>query len=166
MPTLALLFERVSGSQMYNFVVPFIPQNKYGFVKGTGAQDCGVTVAFIATQAENSQQECHIVSLDIKVAFDKIWWSGLLNHLWSIGVRQKAFSLMASYLSDRHLFVVANGRESSLYPVTARVPQGGVWSPMLFNLYVRHLPSQLHSYSLVNYADDSTLLKIIPTKES
>ena len=78
MPTLALLFERVIGSQMYNFVAPFIPQNQYGFVKGTGAQDCGTTVAFIVTQALNSRQECRIVSLDIKGAFDKIWWSDCL----------------------------------------------------------------------------------------
>ena len=50
-------------------------------MKGTGAQDCGATVAFVVTQALNSRQECRIVSLDIKAAFDKIWWSGLLNHL-------------------------------------------------------------------------------------
>ena len=89
----------------------------------------------------------------------------MLNHLWSIGVRQNVFSLLASYLSDRYLFVVANGQESSLYPVTAGVPQGGVWSTTLFNLYVRHLPSRLISCLLVSYADDSTLLKVIPTKD-
>ena len=64
------------------------------------------------------------------------------------------------------LFVVVNGQESSLYPVTTGVPQGGVWSSMLFNLYVHHFPSQLHSCSLVSYADDTTPLKIIPIKES
>ena len=57
----------------------------------TGAQDCGATIAFIATQAPNCQQECHIVSLDIKIAFDKIWWNGLPNHLQSIGLRQRIF---------------------------------------------------------------------------
>ena len=105
------------------------------------------------------------MSLDIKGAFDRIWWSGLLNHLWSIGFRQRAYSLMESYLSDRYLFVVANGQDSSLYPIMAGVPQGGVWSPMLFNLYVHNLPSQLKSCLLVSYADDSTLLKVIPTKD-
>ena len=64
------------------------------------------------------------------------------------------------YSSDCYLFVVANGKESSLYPVMTEVPQGGVWSPLLFNLYVRHLPSQLGSCLLVSYADDSTLLKV------
>ena len=44
MPTLALLFERVIGSQMYNFIVPFVPQNQYGFVKGMSAQDCSATM--------------------------------------------------------------------------------------------------------------------------
>ena len=53
MPTLALLFECVIGSQMYNFIASFIPQNQYGFVKGTGAQNCGTTIASTATQALN-----------------------------------------------------------------------------------------------------------------
>ena len=72
---------------------------------------------------------------------------------------------MESYLCNRYLFVVPNGQDSSLYLITAGVLQGGVWSPVLFNLYVRHLPSQLKSCLLVSYVDDSTLLKVIPTKD-
>ena len=91
------------------------------------------------------------MSLDIKGACDKIWWDGLLHHLWIMGIHQKA---LKSYLSNHYLFIVANGKESSLYLVMIGVPQGGVWSPLLFNLYVRHLPSQLESCLLVSYADD------------
>ena len=72
MPTLASLFECVIDSQLYNFLAPNIPQNQYGFLKGTGAQDCGATIAFSATQALNCLQEC-ILSLYTKGAFDKIW---------------------------------------------------------------------------------------------
>ena len=50
---------------------------------------------------------------------------------------------------------MANAKESSQYPIQAGVPQGAVWSPMLFNLYVRQLP-----------ADDSTLLKVVPSREA
>ena len=53
MPTLALLFEHVIGSQMYNFIASFIPQTQYGFMKGTGAQDSGAIIAFTVTQALN-----------------------------------------------------------------------------------------------------------------
>ena len=77
------------------FIAPLLFQNQYGFMKGTGAQNCGTTIAFTATQTLNHQQECRIVSLDIKGAFDKIWW---LSHFWSIGFRQKAYSLMESYV--------------------------------------------------------------------
>ena len=123
-------------------------------MKGTGVQDCGVTIAFTATQALNRRQEYRIVSLDIKGAFDKIWWNGLLSHLWSIGFCQKAYSSMESYLCNRCLFVVANGQNSSLYPIKAGAP-----------LYVRHFPSQLKCCLLVSYVGDSTLLKVIPTKD-
>ena len=166
LPTLALLFERVISSQLYNYITPFIPQSQYGFLKGTGAQDCGTVIALFATQALELRQECRVVSLDIKGAFDRIWWNGLLQHLSCIGVCGKAFALFRSYLSNRYLYVVANAKESSQYPIQAGVPQGAVWSPMLFNLYVRQLPLQVHHSLLVSYADDSTLLKIVPSREA
>ena len=36
-------------------------------------------------------------------------------------------------MSNRYLCVVANAKESSQYLIQAGVPQGAVWSPMLFN---------------------------------
>ena len=66
-------------------------------------------------------------------------------------------------MSNRYLY--ANAKESSKYPIQAGVPQGAVWSPMPFNLYVRQLPLQVHHSLLVSYADNSTLLKIVPLKE-
>ena len=63
--TLALLFERVISSQLYNCIMPFIPQSQYGFLKGSGAQDCGTTIALFATQALELRQECRVVSLKV-----------------------------------------------------------------------------------------------------
>ena len=50
LPTLALLFEREISSQLYNCITPFVPQNQFGFWKGTGAQDCGTAIALFAIQ--------------------------------------------------------------------------------------------------------------------
>ena len=52
------------------------------------------------------------------------------------------------------------------YLIQAGVPQGAVWSPMLFNLYVRQLPLQVRHCLLVSYVDDSTLLKVVPSREA
>jgi len=52
--------------------------------------------------------------------------NGLLQHLSCIGIRRKAFALFQSYLSNRYLYVVANGQESSQHPIQAGVLQGAV----------------------------------------
>ena len=65
-----------------------------------------------------------MVSLDIRGAFDCIWWNGLLQHLGCIS--SKGFALFQSYLSNKYLYVVANAKESSQYPIQAGVPQGAV----------------------------------------
>ena len=49
--------------------------------------------------------------------------------------------------------------------VSAGVPQDAVWSPLLFNLYIHFLPSVVQFSSVIGYADDHTLLKIIPLKQ-
>ena len=54
---------------------------------------------------------------------------------------------------------------SSVLTVSAGVPQGTIWSPLLFNLYIRLLPSVVKFSSIIGYADDHTLLKVIPLKE-
>ena len=53
---------------------------------------------------------------------------------------------------------------SDLYPVTAGVPQGAIWSPPLFNLYIRQLPTVVKHSLIVGYADDHTLLRVISDK--
>ena len=108
--------------------------------------------------------EARLVAIDIKGAFDSVWWRGLLAHLWSIGFCDKVFQLFESYLSNRFIRVVTPLESSDLYPVTAGVPQGAIWSPTLFNLYIRLLPTVVKHSLIVGYADDHTLLKIIPDK--
>ena len=64
------------------------------------------------------------------------------------------------------IYLTDISKEYSHYPIHAGVPQGAIWSPILFNLYVRQLPLQVHYCHIVSYADDSTLLKVVPSKEA
>jgi len=74
----------------------------------------------------------------------------------------KVYNLMCSYLSES---VVAHGDTSSRRLFTTGVPLGGIWSPLLFNLYTHHLSAQILHCDLFAYADDTTLIKVIPTKD-
>ena len=89
---------------------------------------------------------------DIKGAFNHVRWDGLLEHLWSIGCHGRVFHLFKS-LSDQYIRVVTPLDSSDLHPVSAGVPQGPVWSPLLFNLYIRLLPSIPKYCVVVGYAD-------------
>jgi hypothetical protein len=142
-----------------------MPDEQFGFVPGTGTADVGVILADEIAAALEAQEELRIVALDIRGAFDRVRWRGLLAHLHSVGIRGKAFALLKSYLSDRSFVVVTNGRESQLHQIHTGFPQGGIWSPLLFDLFIRKLPEEARHAAILYYADDITLVMRIPTGE-
>ena len=79
--------------------------------------------------------EARLVALDIKGAFDSVWWRGLLAHLWSIGFRDKVFQLFESYLSNRFIRVVTPLESSDLYPVLLAFLRG-LFGPLLYLIYI------------------------------
>ena len=57
------------------------------------------------------------MALYISKAFDRVWHAGLLHKLKSYGVSGQIFGLISSFLSNRRLHVVLNGKFSQEYPV-------------------------------------------------
>ena len=161
LPTLSRIFERLLALQLWRYIDPHIPREQFGFMRGSSTLDAGVSLASTITTAINQRAEARLVALDIKGAFDSVWWMDLLAHLWNISFRDKAFR---SYLSNRYIRVVTSLDSSHLCRVTTGVPQGDIWSPSLFNLYIRQLPTILKHSMVMGYADDHSLLKIIPDK--
>ena len=81
---------------------------------------------------------------------------GLLHKLKSYGISGQIFGLISSFLSNRQLRVVLDGKSSQEYPVNAGVPQGSILGPTLFLLYINDLPDEVICYIAI-YADDTTL---------
>ena len=50
-------------------------------MKGSSASDAGISLASTIITAINQRAEARLVALDIKGAFDSVWWKGLLAHL-------------------------------------------------------------------------------------
>ena len=63
---------------------------------------------------------------------------------------------LISFLSNRRLQVVLDGKSSQEYPVNAGVPQGSILGPTLFLLYINDLPDDVFC-DIAIYADDTTL---------
>ena len=85
------------------------------------------------------------MALDISKAFDRVWHAGLLHKLKSYGISGQIFSFIASFLSNRQLKVVLDGKPSQEYPVNVGVPQGSILAPTLFLLYINVKSSQVKS---------------------
>ena len=96
------------------------------------------------------------VALDISKVFDRVWHASLLYKLMPYGISGPKFGLISSFLSNRQLQVVLDGKSSQEYPVNAGVPQGSILGPTLFLLYINDLPDDVIC-NIAIYADDTTL---------
>ena len=67
------------------------------------------------------------VALDTSKAFGRVWHAGLLHKLRSLGISGQIFDPISSFLCNRRLRVVLDGKYSQEYPVNAEVPHHS-WS--------------------------------------
>ena len=93
---------------------------------------------------------------DLIYPFDRVWLVGILYKLKSYGISGQVFGLISSFLSNRRLRVVLDGKSSHLYPVNAGVPQGSILGPTLTLLYINDLPDDVICNIAIN-PDDATL---------
>ena len=96
------------------------------------------------------------MALDIYMAFNRVWHAGILHKLNSYKISGQIFNLFSSFLSNRWLRVVLNGKSSQECPVNAGVPQGFILGPTLFLLYINDLPNDVVC-DIAIYVDDTTL---------
>ena len=156
---LSLVMERVLDEQLCNFTDCFIPNNQFGFKKRCGTDDFAIALTTEMHLALEAELEALLVALDVAGAFDKVWWKALLHKLKKCGCKGRALKLLESYFKDRFLYVVAMGIASSLKEFFSGVPQGGIWSPKLWNFYIQDLSLCFILSKLFKYADDCTALK-------
>ena len=134
----------------------FFSDFQYDFRPRRSTADLLTVVYDRIARAFNRSRATRAVAVDICKAFDRIWHAGLLHKLKSYGISGQIFGLISSFLSNRLLRVVLNGKPSQEYPVNAEVPQGCILGPILFLLYINDLPDDVIC-NIAIYADDTTL---------
>ena len=129
---------------------------QYGFRSSRSTADLLTVVSDRITGAFNRSWATRAVALDISKAFYRVWHAGLLHKLKSYGISGQIFGLVSSFLSNRQLRVVLDGKSSQGYPVNAGVLQGSILGPTLFLLYINDLRDDVIC-NITIYADDTTL---------
>ena len=97
------------------------------------------------------------IFLDYSKAFDPVNHNILLHKLSYYGVRGPTLEWFRSYLSNRQQFVQLGEICSDILPVTCGVPQGFLFDPLLFILYVNDFPKSSETFSFLLFADDTSV---------
>ena len=129
---------------------------QYDFRSSRLTEDLFKVVSDRITRAFNRSWATRAVTLDISKAFDNVWHADLLQKHKSYGISGQIFSYIFSFLSNRRLRVVLDGKSSQEYPVNAGVPQGSIHGPKLFQLYINDSHENV-ACDVHTYTDDTTL---------
>ena len=129
---------------------------QYGFRSSRSTADLLIVVSDRIARTFNRSVATRAEALDILKTFNRVWHAGLLHKLKSYGIAGQIFGLISSFLSNRRLRVVLDGKSSQEYPLNAGVPQGSIRGPALFLLYINDLPDDVIC-DIAMYADDTTL---------
>ena len=107
---------------------------QYGFRSSQSTADLLTVVSDTIARAFSRSGTTQAVALDILKAFDRVWHAGLLYKLKSYGISGQIFGLISSFLGNRWLRVVLDGKSSQEYLVNVGLPQGSILGPTLFLL--------------------------------
>ena len=85
---------------------------QYGFRSSRSTADLLTVVSDRIARAFNRSGATRAVALDIFKAFDRVWHAGLLHKVKSYGISGQIFGLISSFLSNRRLRAVLDGKSS------------------------------------------------------
>ena len=102
--------------------------------------------------------ECAVgVLLDFSKAFDTVDHDILLDKLNHYGIRGCALPWFKSNLSCRTQYITYNGSESNRQMIKCGVPQGSIWGPLLFLIYINDLCTVCKNTIPVLFSDNTNL---------
>ena len=162
-PVLSKIFERLLAKRLSTYAESnsFFPNLQFGFRKGLGACDALLTISNVVQKALDSGHEVRMVGLDFSAAFDRVNHEALIFKLRQLGIGGSFLNILIEFLSNRKQRVVVDGHCGEWSNVVSGVPQGSVLGPLLFILYTHDMWFGLENL-LVAYADDATLIAVVP----
>jgi hypothetical protein len=69
-----------------------------------------------------------------------------------------AINVCKNYLTNRKQYIILNDTTSHHLNINTGVPQGSIFGPFLFLIYINDLPNSSTFFNFITYADDTTLL--------
>ncbi|KAL4096787.1 hypothetical protein QTP88_021671 [Uroleucon formosanum] len=160
LPFFAKILERLILKRIIPIVTQknILPNTQFGFRASHSTTHQVHRVVDAISYSLEKKLYCNCVFLDIAQAFDRVWHDGLLYKLKKF-LPPTYYLLIKSYLTDRFFQVRHGSALSDLASINAGVPQGGILSPILYNIFASDQPITPNT-SVADFADDKALISI------
>ena len=138
-----------------------LPRHQHGFRKCHSTATALHEISTHITDGLNKKQPVDrtvAVAIDLSKAFDTVDHDLLMEDIHNLQLNGNIKRFLCSYIRGRQTYVEFRGSKSTFRKMRQGVPQGGVLSPLLFNLYMAKMPQPPGNIKLSGYADDNTIL--------
>ena len=156
---------------VYNQQISYLLRNSLisdcqsGFRPNYSTQDVLLHVTDSWRRAIDDGQFTAVAFLDNSKAFDSVNHDILLSKLACYGVSGRSLTWFASYLLCHHQQVCLQVSSSQWGELCVGVPQGSIFGPSLFSIYMNDLPKVMGNGDLNLYTDDMEMHQSIQCRK-
>ena len=150
------IVESVACNSLDKHLESSIHKNQWAYKKGLSIESL---LLYLTEQWKGHIDQGDIVGvlmIDFRKAFDSIDHSILFRKMKEIGMGGKMLAWMKNYTEDRTQFVEINHKRSPVRNINYGIPQGSMFGPTLFSIFVNDLPTCNTTGEINMYADDTT----------
>lgn len=133
-----------------------LTDSQYGFRKGRSTSLALTELIEEITNSTDKKQYEVGVFIDLKKVFNTINHD-IINKLERLGIRGLVLDWLSNYLKDRKQFVKLGDYTSDCLDIECGVPQGSVFGPKLFILYINDICKVSDQLKFVFFADDTNI---------
>ena len=158
LPALSKVYERLIFRQIttFNEEEKLMESNISAYRKGQSTMHVLQEIRDDIIKAMQRGEVTMMILADFSKAFNTIKFQNLIKKMNHLGFSKNFLKWTLNYVSKRKHFVQIDDRVSERIEVRFGVPQGSILGPVLFNIYVADLQSEMKMKGY-QYADDTTL---------